>query len=352
MKASERFLFALVRAGIGTDDGAIVPENGIDWRKVFKKAAEQGVLAIAFDGMVRSGIEPPKEVMLNWIANVDRIEERYGRQKRVIGKLAACFDEHAIPVLLLKGYGLSLCYPRPEHRPCGDIDIWLYGKALQGDEALRSTFSMTIDEDREHHAVGTLDGVTIENHFEFLNTHHYTSNRIIERHLQRAAESGYGTLSVDGHPIRIPSPDFNALFLLRHTACHFATEMIGIRHLTDWAMFIKRYGKTVDWQELEKIARETNMHRFLFALCAITKEHLGVTPDDMPEFERDTEIERRITDEILYPKYSLKLPAGRIAAARYRMKRWWARRWKHRIVYSDSLAATFIRAVGNSLSGR
>lgn len=38
-------------------------------------------------------------------------------------------------MMVLKGYGLSLNYLKPSHRPCGDIDIWLFGKQKEADDA-------------------------------------------------------------------------------------------------------------------------------------------------------------------------------------------------------------------------
>lgn len=41
-------------------------------------------------------------------------------------------------MVLLKGYCLSLNYPKPNHRPCGDIDIYLCGDGDKADDLLLS----------------------------------------------------------------------------------------------------------------------------------------------------------------------------------------------------------------------
>lgn len=354
MKTTERILLALVRAGLETEQASIALPEEIDWEDLFRTAAEQGVLAIAFDGIMQTGANLPKPLLFNWIANIDRIERKYEHQKRVLGKLTACFDKYSIPVLLLKGYGLSLCYPKPEHRPCGDIDLWLYGKADSGNEILRREFGAAFDDRHQHHAVGSIDGVTIENHFEFLNTSRYASNAIVERRLQQLSRTHFETIAIDGHPLRLPSPDLNALFLLRHTACHFANERIVIRHLADWAMFVSHCGKHVNWSELESFAREMNMHRFLYALNALSVDLLGVKPDMLPPLHRNRNLERRIIEDILNPRYSLQINKGEgiVASMKYSIKRWRAKYWKLKIVYSDSLALTSIKVLKDYLSGR
>lgn len=97
------------------------------------------MLAQAWDGIqfLPEAVRPSKALRLQWAVNVDRIENTYRRQERAIARLAAFYREHAIPMMLLKGYGLSLFYPVPEHRPCGDIDIWLFGRQPRGRPAGR-----------------------------------------------------------------------------------------------------------------------------------------------------------------------------------------------------------------------
>ena len=141
-RAAER-LFALVRATLRNrmDDASLFEgTDAAQWREIYDLSSVQGVLAQAWDGMqlLPEAMRPPRALRLQWAVNVERIEKVYRRQERAIARLAAFYREHAIPMMLLKGYGLSLFYPVPEHRPCGDIDIWLFGRQ-PGSGAFRST---------------------------------------------------------------------------------------------------------------------------------------------------------------------------------------------------------------------
>ena len=133
-RAAER-LFALVRATLRNrmDDASLFEgTDAAQWREIYDLSSVQGVLAQAWDGMqlLPEAMRPPRALRLQWAVNVERIEKVYRRQERAIARLAAFYREHAIPMMLLKGYGLSLFYPVPEHRPCGDIDIWLFGPGV------------------------------------------------------------------------------------------------------------------------------------------------------------------------------------------------------------------------------
>lgn len=39
-------------------------------------------------------------------------------------------------MLLLKGLACGVNWPKPEHRPYGDIDVYLFGKQKEADEVL------------------------------------------------------------------------------------------------------------------------------------------------------------------------------------------------------------------------
>lgn len=349
MERAASSLFPLLRAGLGLPcEGAEV----VDWPAVYRLAAAQGVLAVAWDGLQRlieEGVipadrQPDRALKIRWAYNVAQIEQKYGRQRSAIAKLAALYGAHGIGMMLLKGYGLSLLYPRPEHRPCGDIDIWLFGKQSEADELLRRECGLAVDEDKHHHTTFTFDGILVENHYDFINIHSHLSNREIERILkQLAATPGQcETVDVDGQTVCLPPVDFDALFLLRHAAAHFAAAEIGLRHVVDWAVFVRRNHGRIDWTALERIAREQNMHRFLYALNALAVDCLGLEAALFPPFERDAELERRVLAEILHPAFGEALPKGNIVVTlSFMWRRWWANRWKHRIVYREGLIVTF-----------
>lgn len=338
---------------------------------LYDLAAKQGVLAVVWDNLSQSeawnsnlcaGID--LALRIRWAVNVDQIEQTYLKQKKAIASLAHFFAEHGICMMVLKGYGLSLNYPIPEHRPCGDIDIWLFGieedaagksciknVQAQADELLREKLNISIDEDKHHHTVFYFDGVMVENHYDFLNVHAHVSNRVIERRLQALARERMECVVVDGEEVYLPSADFNALFILRHTASHFAAEKIGLRHLLDWKYFVEKNASDIDWDALERFAKEMNMHRFLYCMNAICIDYLGLSSDLLPPFERDKDLEQRVLNEIFCPEFSEPKPScnSLFQSLSYKLRRWWVNRWKHRIVYREGLVSTFFVQVWSHL---
>jgi len=218
-------LFLLLRRALGRPrpaDEAFAGLPAAAWHALYRLAAAQGVLGIAWDGLrlleeaggLPADGAPPRELRIGWSFNTAQDERRYARQRRTI-----------------------LCYPVPEHRPCGDIDIWLYGRQQEADALLRREKGIAIDEEKHLHTVFRIDGVMVENHYDFLNVHAHPSNRQLERMLRTYAAQPGEEIDVEGATVVLPSADFNALFLLRHAAAHFAAAEIGVRHLLDWVVF-------------------------------------------------------------------------------------------------------------------
>lgn len=344
------FLCTLLRVALFPEEGkSIEIPQKIDWEAIYQLASEQGVLAIAWDGLnhlirtkkINSEGHPLRLQRLQWAINVQKIETRYKRQTAALEALAAFYAQHDIPLMLLKGYGLSLNYPVPHHRQCGDIDIWLYGQQQRADELLQAS-GVTVRKDEHHHTVFSFHGITVENHYDFLNLHSHRSNRNIEARLQHLAQNGSKRTIVNGQTIWLPSADFNALFLLRHTAAHFAATGIQLRHVIDWAMFLNKHGDQINWTALMQIATQANMHHFLGVISQFVEKYLGCKmPSHLADVKTDNSLTERVLKDIIVPTYSSAIPEDNVLVVIwFKWRRWWSNRWKHRMVYQESLVTT------------
>ncbi len=347
-----------------SDPAVFESMSDADWRELYSVSCDQGVSAIVRDAVERAAAEgvlppdsrPPKDLRIRWALNAESVEAVYSRQRAVVAKLARFFADPGIGMMVLKGYGLSLCYPRPNHRPCGDVDIWLFeerrtpaGGAVRvcaqrrGDALLRERMNISVDEGKHRHTTFYVDGVPVENHYDFLNVHAHRSNRIIESRLKESLRGGLRRVEIDGAVVWLPPSDFHALFLLRHSAEHFAADRIALRHLLDWGYFAARHGDEIDWHALETLAEEMNMHRFLHSVHSICVGRFAMPLTRFPLSEPRAEDERRVLDEILRPEFSEAKPrgAGYLVSWSYMLRRWLANRRKHGMVYRESSFATF-----------
>ena len=355
--SEELVLKLLGYALCGSDDMAPTLVSAPNWDELIAIAAKQGVAQIVWQGMmelanegkIAPGFLPGKSIKLRWAYHNEALVRRYEAQKRVIVKLAKILGCEGIGLMIIKGYGLSLCYPHPEQRACGDIDIWMLGDQRRGDEILCESLNIEINSSKHKHTPFHVDGVLVENHYDFLNIHSHRSNRAIEKILKGLAINTQ-IIRIDGEAIAIPEANFHALFLLRHAAAHFAAAEIALRHIVDWAMFVKHYHQKVDWTWLRKTARRYNIELFLDVINSLSSQLCGIDIELMPNTLQHKELEARVLGDILNPEFNSSKPErGLLRIVAYKFGRWWANRWKHRMVYNDSLTTTLFTQLWSHL---
>lgn len=340
------FIF-LVRLGIGHILSPL-PER-IDWKAIEDLANKHGLLAVLIDGMERLPEEqrPPKVLLLEWIGNtLQNYEQRYTLYEKAIGELAGFYNQHDFRMMLLKGYACGLDWPKPEHRPCGDIDIWLFGQQQAADKELGSWFkvhgsSSKIDASHHHHTVFEWMGFSVENHYDFDNVHAHKSNKVIEVEFKKLGADDSNFVELNGEKIYLPSPRLNSLFLLRHMLGHFAAAEINLRQVLDWAFFVEKHTKEVDWKWLLSELERYHMKEFFNLINAICVEDLGFSVDIFPSVRFVPELKERVLEDILDPEYTAAEPCGFLPRVIYKYKRWQGNAWKQEMCYGESRWSAF-----------
>lgn len=294
------YFIRLVRSGAGlgaapvsdTADTAVTPGS---WERIYRMAADHGLSAVVWDGIRRlpAAQQPPRETRIRWALSAEKLEERYRHQQQTASKLAARFSEEGLRMLLLKGLGLSRDYPLPEHRECGDIDIYLYGESDKGDRILHEIGAHPYF-DVPKHSEYVWDGVLIENHRTILNVRRNRTERELNAVLVRLLEKE-GTHGL-APGIQAPRATFNAIFLIRHAAVHFQKEGIVLRHLCDWACFLTRHWDEIDHALFRTAMEDYRMDRFADLMTAAAVEYLGA---EVPGPECEAGMLGRFMEEVL-----------------------------------------------------
>ena len=361
MDETIRTLLYLVRLGLFSD--TIVKSDNehnfsiTNWGKLFRISISQGVNAIAADGLQQLmensdnkellkslDVAPLKLQKMQWLGSSLTIERIYEQHKLVMGELAAFYSSRGIKMLVAKGYGLSLNYPVPNHRPLGDIDIWLFGDQKKGDDAL-SEKGVKIDYGHHHHTVFNYKGITIENYSDFLCVPGHRKNAGYEKILKRLAYEESVKAEIKGEVVYYPSANFNALFILKHSATHFASTEMNLRQLLDWGTFVLKHGKDIDWNFVINVAQKYNLYRFMNCQNALCIDYLGFPSEIFPSFEQNKELETRVLNDILSPEFNKKAPKGFVKGLLFKYERWKANAWKHKITFPESLIETLFTQI-------
>ena len=345
-------LFSLVRLGIGRTV-TFLPEK-IDWEVIYTLSSEQGLSAIVLDGVqvltnrseLMDGRAMDVKLKKQWIGTViQNYEQKYFDYRKRIGQLARFYNEHGFKLMLLKGYGLSLNYPIPEHRPSGDIDIWTFGQYLEADAVIHREFGAEIDSSHHHHTTFQWKGYLVENHYDWVNVHAHRSSAEMEKIFKDLAMDDSCSVDVDGSRVYLPSPNLHALFILRHSMSHFASTSMSVRQLLDWGFFVEKHTKEIDWSWLTETLERFHMKDFFTCLNAICVADLGFDANIFPPMQVDFFLKDRILNDMIFPEFSKESPSGGMRRLWFKFRRWKANGWKHKLCYQESMFSSFMSGV-------
>lgn len=372
--SNEKLLLNLIKIALGKSTKCTLP-NTLEWNILFDMSMKQCVPSVVLDGLNRSLASEPcqddkgigKRDKLKWLSMVLNMERQYTIHESIIAELAAFYREAGYQMMLLKGYGLSKYWPIPYHRPTGDIDIYLMHLNSEGkeksrpawecaDKLMTEKFGILVDKSHHHHSVFTYKGIMVENHFDFVNVHSHNSNRWIENEFKTLALKGNEEFTFDdGAKLLFPSPLLNCLFIARHNAIHFAAEHLNLRQLLDWALFVEKRHKDIDWNYFWNIAKKMGMEMFVLCMAFIAIRQLAFEkdvfhiPNEYEDFQKCNHgLIDKVLDNILHPTDEANDSKG-IAYVINRYKLWKSNLWKHRIVYSDSVFSTFCAQIKSHL---
>ena len=347
MTVVQQIVLKLIRKAIDPSYYWFIDKRA-DWKTVVDFALKQGVVGITFDAYkeirdIRNKelrkFHPNELELMAWFGYANILEKKYVAHKQTIENLSAFYQNNGVEMLLLKGYGLSLYWPTPQHRPSGDIDIYLFGEWQNADKAISEQCGIEVDNGHHHHTVFEYEGTSVENHYDLINVHSHSQNKEIEHHYKNLAQ-------VKGEEILpnvyLPIPQLEVEFTLRHAATHFSSGEMTLRQLLDCILLCKARTSEIDWTEFWTFAKEYGFDRCVQAIIDIAVKYFGVDREIFHSpLASDEDLAEKVLEDICNPDFSGERPKGYIPYFCWMLKRWWAHRWKHKLVYNESLMTTF-----------
>ncbi len=356
MTLTDQTLIKLLALGLGHDVEFDIPLEDVDWPAVIRRAMTEGLDAIAFDGVQALYERRPEltealdaslgDNKFQWLSYSLQVEQDYEAYREKLQGLAAFYNEEGFRMLVMKGYGLSLDYPTPSHRPTGDIDLYLFGRGAEADERVKERMGIAVNQEGDKHSRFTFRGLSVENHATFLNVTEHRRLQPIEQFLEQDALNA-DEVFVGDAKICVPTVTMNAIFLPRHMAAHFLYEGIPLKQLVDWAVFLDRHSHEVDWKLVRLLAENAGHFKLFRALNGIVSSHLGVPAERLPAWGQDPTLEERVWQDILLPQKDL---AARSLSERF--LDYFRTRWKFRITYQESFFLYFLRHVWAFVRGK
>lgn len=348
-------LLHLLRVAIGGEVPKILRDSSISWQAVYALARKQGVLAIAFDGLTKLFEHDkefaksfPQSLKLQWINATFTIEHRYEKQRDVCAELAEKWAEQGVRTLCLKGLAFSTYYPLPNHRECGDFDCYLYDDYAKGNDIARE-LGAKIDEGMYKHSEMIYRKVMVENHRFIVAVRGGKKMKNLHRLLDNIARTEERKPIFDTK-IEMPSAMFNALFMMHHSLTHFLSEGIRLRHILDWALFVKREQNNFDWSRFYTLCEEYDMRAFADCVTAIAVDKLGLKITNS-QIVADSRYMERVFNSIIEDDSAVF--SQNVGAWRKRLllvRNLFASRWKYEAFSNQGVFSKFVTLVWGYLT--
>lgn len=289
--------FALLRAGLwGNGNPDIRIDESTDWQEVYRLATEQSVLGLVLDGLEQSDVKPPQVLLLQWIGEVQMIEQRNKEMNAFIVELIGKLRWADVCTLLVKGQGVAQCYEKPLWRCSGDIDLLLCNdNYLKAKRALIPLASEVANEDviTKHQAL-VINGVDVELHGKM--------PFIISKRVDDGIDDVLDDLFCRGHvrswdcngtQVFLPSPDNDVILVFAHFLHHFFIEGVGLRQICDWCRLLYTYRDSLNIKLLESRIRKMGLMSEWKAFYNLASRYLGMPDLDSRFMFHDSKFDKK-----------------------------------------------------------
>lgn len=372
--SSSTILFHLLRATLGDEAAVGELPSDIDWKEVTDLSFEQGVAAIAVDGLQGSlelrderlelELDSPEleDLKYEWFGEVFAREEDYGQQTGAIRKLVGLWSAAGLDTYALKGVAFGQYYPVPEHRYSCDFDCnvrFADGRPAwaEADRIAREN-GIEVDDSMNKHSRYVVSKMSVENHRNIISVNGSRKDKRFDAYLQGLLCASEKSLLSD---VRLYSPCwlFNALFCVAHARTHFLMEEgIMLKHVLDWVVIRRTPEAATCREQFEKDIDRFGLRKFFDALDGVGDVLLASPTKTMVRQahqptktgveagsgERLTESQRLMLEDILASK-DVRHYESRFLAHLNILRMLWTNRWKFRLYSDTSLLSTVIRYI-------
>ena len=280
-KSNINVFLELVWAGLWEQDARLLPYQDVEWQEVYRLALEQSVLGLLLAGLEHSDVKPPQVLLLQWIGEVQMIEQRNKEMNAFIAELVEKLRKNDIYALLVKGQGVAQCYEKPLWRCSGDIDLLLSNdNYLKAKSTLIPIASEVANEDvmTKHQAL-VINGYDLELHGKMP----FSLSKRVEDGIDVVLDDLFCRGNVkswdcNGTQVFLPPPDNDVILVFTHFLHHFFIEGVGLRQICDWCRLLYSYRDSLNYELLKSRIKAMGLMSEWKAFYNLASRYLGM-PD-------------------------------------------------------------------------
>lgn len=303
MTQNRQIFLSLVRSSLWGTPAEIPADT--DWNEMMILAVRQTLAVLLSEAVQKlpDDRKPSSDIISQLFGLRVRNIKAHALINRKLVETVTLLNTNGIRTVLLKGQGLARNYQDPLLRQCGDIDLYVgdadYRRAH--DVAVEAFGSHPDDSESVKHYHLNNGGVTVELH----RIAESLPGRNIDRRFQRWSLAhllgdGLRKVEIEGAEVYLPPYGFDPVYVMNHAWHHFMNGGIGLRQVCDWTMYLHRYHKHVDVEELERTLHSFRLVKAWHLFAGIAVRHLGLPAEECPLYSgKYPELSDRMLDMIL-----------------------------------------------------
>ncbi len=279
---NQQAFFELLRTGLwGNGNPDIRIDESTDWQEVYRLATEQSVLGLVLAGLERSDVKPPQVLLLQWIGEVQMIEQRNKEMNAFIADLIEKLRKNDICAMLVKGQGIAQCSEKPLWRCSGDVDLLLSYDNYQKAKTLLTPLASEVESEYEgiSHLGMTIDGWVVELHGSLRVGLPQRINRVLDEIQADTFYGGNVRSWLNGQTqIFMLGKENDIVYVFVHFLNHFYKEGVGLRQICDWCRLMWTYRDSLNYGMLEQRIKRTGLVSEWKVFYNLASRYLGM-PD-------------------------------------------------------------------------
>ena len=252
-----------------------IDATNVNWDQVIAEANRHAVVALLYPGVKRLVGVP--DAVVDRIRNAAMLsaakaDDMLHRQSEVI----AALTKRDIPCAVIKGFSVACCYPHPELRVPGDIDLIIGEERMEAACAAMTQIGYIRDHETAMHVNFYGKGVSLELHRSASVFPANEKGRYACAYMAQAPQY-VEQVKIDGISFPVLSLSYQMVSLLAHTERHMGSAGIGLRQICDWAVTVLAHRTEIGQEELALLDR-CGLLCFAKTITRMCEKYLGLPP--------------------------------------------------------------------------
>ena len=308
MTNEQKVLLRLMQTAVNGTDVDLSDIDNIDWQAVAKESHQQTVLVMALDAAAKIKDKIPSDVYSVWSKKAYSYLIANSKVEQAQKELVRILEDKKYPYIILKGEAVATYYPRSDLRALGDVDFLIDPSKKEEITALlhKNGYNSFFEEGHVCHVVFQKPDAHLELHYEIPGIPHGETGEKVRDFVESAVYEGEKK-SDDSGSFNAPSDCHHALILLLHMQHHMVSEGIGLRHLCDWACFVKETVNKPFWKEkLIPFLKDIGLMTYTEAMTKVCSKAFGTECPDWALKADDILCEQILEDVLSGGNFGIK----------------------------------------------